>query len=227
MLVASSWSGGKDSCFACYKAMQEGHRVGCLVNFISNQYKRVSFHGVPANLIAKQAECMGIPLLQRETTMENYEAEFKEAINGLLKRGFEGVVFGDIYLQGHKDWVERVCSEIGVKAIEPLWGMATENVYRDFVKSAFQAIVVSAKSNLIGREWLGHSVDEEFLDYLKRTKIDLCGENGEYHTFTTDGPIFRKQIKIIEKKITNHNDHWFVDILRFGSEEKSTGVSSC
>jgi len=220
MILAASWSGGKDSCLACYKAMQQGHKVSYLANFVSKRYKRVSFHGTTAGLIAEQSRSIGIPLLQRETIGTDYEEQFKAAIGSLLEKGLEGMVFGDIYLQEHRDWVERVCSEIGVKALEPLWKMNTTDVYLEFVNLGFKAVVVSAKSDLIGREWLGHIIDKSFLEYLKRSGIDPCGENGEYHTFVTDGPIFNKQITVLKKDIVLRDGHWLMDIQDYIVENK-------
>jgi len=220
MIVAASWSGGKDSCLACYKAMQEGHRVASLVNFISQQHRRVSFHGIPAGLIFEQTRSVGVPLLQRETTGSNYEEQFKKAVGSLVEMGIEGMVFGDIYLQEHKDWVERVCGEIGVKALETLWGMDTKKVCLEFINLGFKAIVVSAKSDLIGKEWVGRYVDEEFLGYLKKSGIDLCGENGEYHTFVTDGPIFKKKIFVLEKETILRKNHWLINILNYSTTDK-------
>jgi len=220
MIAAASWSGGKDSCLACYKAMQEGHKVSHLANFVSQQYKRVSFHGTPANLIREQADSIGIPLLQRETTGDDYEVQFKKTIGSLLEFGIEGMIFGDIYLQEHRDWVERVCGEIGVKVLEPLWGINTKDVYLQFIRSGFSALVVSAKSDLIERDWLGRSINDEFLKYLEKRGIDVCGENGEYHTVVIDGPIFKKRIRILEKEIVLRNSHWFMNISGFLSEPK-------
>ena len=117
-----SWSGGKDSCSALYEARQKGYEISHLVNFISREFRRVSFHGTEARLIQLQSQAIGIPLLQKETTRDGYEQEFKEAIRSLLPKGIKGMVFGDIYLPEHKGWVERVCSEVGIRAIEPLWG---------------------------------------------------------------------------------------------------------
>lgn len=220
MIVAASWSGGKDSCLACYKAMQEGHKVASLVNFISQQYKRVSFHGIPADLIVEQARSIGIPLLQRETTGNDYEEQFKKAISSLVEVGIEGMVFGDVYLQEHRDWVEKVCSEVGVRVLEPLWGVNTKNVYSEFVDLGFEAIVVSVKSDLIQKDWVGHNVDKKFLEYLEKSRIDSCGENGEYHTFVTDGPIFTKRIVVLDEEIISRNDHWFANILKYTVENK-------
>jgi len=215
MSYISSWSGGKDSCFACYQAIGEGYNISHLLNFISKQYKRVSFHGTEAKLIQLQAEAIGIPLLQKETTWNGYEQEFKDTVKSLIPNGVTGMVFGDIYLQEHKDWVERVCRELGIEAIEPLWGQDPERVLLDFIDAGFEAIIVSAKSDLFDDKWMGRKVGREFLSYLKDNNIDLCGENGEYHTFVTDGPMFNKKIKITKSQPITRDGYWFLDTLEY------------
>ena len=211
----SSWSGGKDSCFACYEAMRQGYKVSHLVNFISKEFQRVSFHGTEAKLIQLQSRATGIPLLQKETTWDGYEQEFKEAVLSLIPSGVKGIVFGDVYLQEHKDWVERVCDELGIEAVEPLWGRNPGEVLSGFMNSGFEAVIVSAQSNLIDPEWIGHRVDSSFVDYLKHGDIDICGENGEYHTLVIDGPIFRRRIEIIQSRTTERDNHWFLDTSRY------------
>jgi len=211
----ASWSGGKDSCFACYEAICKDYDISYLVNFISQEYKRVSFHGTEAKLITLQAEAIDIPLLQKETTRNGYEQEFKDAIRSLTPNGINGMVFGDIYLQEHKDWVERVCRGLGIEAIEPLWGKEPEKTLLDFIDRGFEAIIVSAKSNLFNEEWIGRKADREFLRYLKENNIDVCGENGEYHTFVTGGPLFKKKIKIDKIRSIMRDGYWFLDTLEY------------
>ncbi len=215
MSYISSWSGGKDSCFACYKAICEGYNVSYLLNFISKEYKRVSFHGTEAKLIQLQAEAIGIPLLQKETTWNGYEQEFKDAVKSLVPNGVTGMVFGDIYLEEHKDWVERVCGELGIEAIEPLWGQDPERGLLDFIDAGFEATIVSAKSALFDDKWMGQKLDREFLSHLKDNNIDLCGENGEYHTFVTDGPMFKKKIKITKSQPIARDGYWFLDTIEY------------
>lgn len=217
MKICSSWSGGKDSCFALYEAMNSGYTVSCLVNTISKEYNRVRFHGTEAKLIQLQSEAIGIPLLQKETTAGAYEDDFKDAVRNLIFQGAEGMVFGDIDIQENRDWVERVCGDLGIKAVEPLWQRDREKILLDFMDKGFGAIVVSAKANLFGDEWVGHNVDREFLEYLKANNIDVCGERGEYHTFVTDGPLFKKRIEIIKSNIIQRNGYRFLDTKEYSS----------
>ncbi len=221
MNYIGSWSGGKDSCFACYKAMQSGYNISCLLNFISKEYKRVSFHGTEAKLIQLQAEALGLPLLQKEVTPNGYEQEFKEAVRSLIPDGARGMIFGDIYLQEHKDWVERVCRELGIEAIEPLWGQEPESVLLDFINEGFKAIIVSAKSELFGEEWIGQKVGRKFFKYLKENNINICGENGEYHTLVVHGPMFKKKIRITGTRSIRRNGYWFLDTLEYFLEKFS------
>jgi diphthine-ammonia ligase len=215
MSYISSWSGGKDSCLAAYLALGQGYEISHLVNFISREFKRVSFHGTEARMIQLQSRAIGIPLLQKKTTWEGYEQEFKEAVRRLLPGGIEGIVFGDIYLDEHREWVERVCAELGIAAIEPLWGKDTEKVFNDFIGAGFEAVIVSAQAELIDRGWVGRRLDRNFLSYLKTGNIDLCGENGEYHTLVVNGPLFKRGIKIIESKTINRDNRWLLDTVKY------------
>lgn len=218
-----SWSSGKDSCFACYKAISEGYKISYLINSISKDSDRVSFHGTEAKLVQLQAETIGIPLLQKETTKDGYEQEFKEAVKSLIPSGVGAMVFGDIYTQEHRDWVERVCGDLGIKPIMPLWGKDTEKILLEFIDTGFEAIVVSAKADLFDKEWFGRRVDREFLRYLQEKNIDACGENGEFHTLVVDGPLFNKKIVINESKPVIKEGfwkHWFLDIKKYELTKK-------
>ncbi len=211
----ASWSGGKDSCFACHRALSQDYKISHLVNFISRQYQRVSFHGTEKRIIQLQSQSIGIPVFQKETTPDGYEQEFKEAVRGLLPAGIKGMVFGDIYLDEHKEWVERVCGELGIEAVEPLWGKSPGNVLSDFIEAGFEAIIVGAKAELIDEEWVGRGVDRDFMNYLKSKDIDLCGENGEYHTLVVNGPLFKRKIEITESRTIKRDGYWFLDTVNY------------
>jgi len=215
MSYISSWSGGKDSCLAAYLALGQGFKISHLVNFISQEFGRVSFHGTEAKMIQLQSRAIGIPLLQKQTTWVGYELEFKEAVRSLLPQGIKGMIFGDIYLDEHKEWVERVCGELGIEAIEPLWEKDTEKAFTDFIDAGFEAVIVSASDELIDEGWVGQRMDRKFLAYLKARNIDLCGENGEYHTLVVNGPLFKRRIEIIESKTINRDNRWLLDTVKY------------
>ncbi len=175
----------------------------------------MSFHGTEAKLIQLQADAIGIPLLQKETTKSGYEWEFKEAVRSLIPKGIRGMIFGGIHLIEHRDWVYRVCGELGIETVEPLWRKDPEKILLEFLKADFKATIVSAESDLFDGEWIGRNVDREFLKYLKTNNIDVCGENGEYHTFVTDGPLFDKKIKINRSKVVLREGYWLLDTLEY------------
>jgi uncharacterized protein (TIGR00290 family) len=202
--------------------MRSGYNISHLVNFTSKEYGRVSFHGTETGLIQLQAKSIVKNLYQRETTKDGYEREFKEAICSLVPEGIEGMVFGDIYLQEHRDWTERVCSEIGIEAVEPLWGREPQEIMSEFIDVGFEAVVVAGQSEAIDAEWIGHRVDRDFVEYLERKGICPCGENGEFHTLVIDGPIFHKRIEIIEAQTIHRDNHWFLDTRRYQFTEKES-----
>jgi len=217
MDVVSSWSGGKDSCLACYKAIQSGHRVRYLLNFISSEYKRCCFHGMEADLLNLQAERIGIPLMQREVSpdMEQYEKEFKAAVSEVKTRGIQGMVFGDVYLDEHRDWVERVCKDLEIVSIEPLWNHSPLDVVEEFIDLGFKAMVVSCKADLLGKDFIGKYIDKDLVQELRMKNICPCGENGEFHTFVIDGPMFKRGIEILKSEPLLREGfwtHWFLDI---------------
>ncbi len=220
MILASSWSGGKDSCLAAYKAIRNGDEVKFLLNFTSSQYKRCCFHGIEAGLLSLQAELIGIPLIQKEMSddMENYEMEFKTAASDLKTKGIEGMVFGDVYLDEHKDWVERVCKDLEIATVEPLWKVPPQKLLEEFIELGFKAIVVSCKADLFGKDFVGRYLDGELLQELEMRKICPCGENGEFHTLVIDGPMFKREIEIVESEPVLREGfwrHWFLDIRRY------------
>ena len=226
MKVVASWSGGKDSCFACYKALTQGYEVSYLVNFISREFRRVSFHGTRAHLISRQAQAIGIPLIQHTIPpdMSLYEQTFKKAVSALRHNGVEGMVFGDIYLQEHRDWIERVCGELGITPVLPLWDMTPEHVLGEFIETGFEAVVISAKAYFFDEKWLGRRTDRDFLFDLKKLKqekkLDVCGEQGEYHTVVVDGPLFQKRVQVTYGSRVQRNGYWFLDIPRCRLELK-------
>jgi uncharacterized protein (TIGR00290 family) len=211
MRVAVSWSGGKDACFAAYEAKRQGHAVSHLLNFVTDGGSRIRAHGLEADVIRKQSLALGIPLVQAATSWEGYEAAFKKAVTGLKADGVTGVVFGDVYVQEHKDWVERVCREIGVTAMEPLWGIATEDLFARQIGAGFKGIVVSVKAGVVDEKWLGHAVDDEFAAWLRGKNLDVCGEKGEYHTLVVDGPGFLRPLKLRGGMPVNRGKHWFLE----------------
>jgi len=209
------WSGGKESALSLYRAKNEGIEITYLLNMLSEDGEYSRSHRIRKDCLRGQSEAIRIPIIQRKTSWENYEREFKSAVLELKENGLEAGVFGDVDLQEHRDWVERVCKDLGVKPILPLWKEKREKIIKDFIEANFKAIVIVTQANLLGKEWLGKKIDEEFIDNLKSlTNVDLCGEKGEYHTFVYDGPIFEKQVKFAVGKSVFKDEHWFLEVLK-------------
>jgi uncharacterized protein (TIGR00290 family) len=203
-----SWSGGKESALACYRAMQDPEvEVSYLLNMLSEDGRRSRSHGISSDLLKAQAEAIGIPILQRKTTWKTYEEEFKAAVSNM---DVAAGIFGDIDVAEHRDWVERVCKEIGIKPILPLWKGKREELMEEFIEVGFKAIVVATNPKALDEKWLGKEINRGFVDELKALgNVDLCGENGEYHTFVYDGPIFKKPIKFEVKNKVLKEKYWF------------------
>lgn len=223
MRVAASWSGGKESCLACYKAISDGFVVSHLLNFISKDGRCMS-HGVDYKLISAQSQAIEIPVVQREITWDLYEREFKIAVRELRQKGLEGIVFGDIQdIPQHEGWVDRVCSETDIKPVKPLWGRDPKQILTEFICKGFKAIVVKVKADLLGEEWLGREVDRSFvIDLLElEGRVHPCGEFGEYHTYVYDGPLFKRSIKIFDGEKVLKNGYWFLDVSKYQLFEKT------
>lgn len=222
MNVISLWSGGKDSCLACYKAKLEGYKISYLVNFTNSEGNNSISHGLPAQVIRKQASLTGIPFLQKAMPLVNYKEEFIKLVLELKKKdGIEGIVFGDIHLQEHKDWIEQVCIELKVKPVMPLWGCNTSELANEFIKNNFKAVIVATRLDILGQEWLGRKVDNNLLKELEnKGNIDPCGEKGEFHTFVYDGPMFKMPIEFRAGGRIFRDNHWFLEIAPLLKKKK-------
>lgn len=216
----ASWSGGKDGCLAAYRAQKQGYELRYLLNFISRESKRGCFHGLAGDILRYQGELIGIPLVQWEVSpdMQKYEEEFKAAVNQFKAKGITSMVFGDIYLEEHESWVERVCKELQITAVEPLWEVPVEKILNEFIKIGFKAVIVSCKADVMGKEYIGRMIDQSLIDELKRKGVCPCGEKGEFHTLVVDGPNFKKPLEILEAETIIKEGfwtHWFLDIKKF------------
>ncbi|MCM8791362.1 MAG: diphthine--ammonia ligase [Candidatus Omnitrophica bacterium] len=226
----ASWSGGKDSCLACYKAMCGGYDIKYLLNFISREYRRCCFHGVEEDLLKLQAQAIGIPLVQKAVTadMKEYEKEFKEAVAGLSSQDIGSIVFGDIYLADHASWVERVCGELEIKPVEPLWDEHPAKVLEEFIDAGFKAVIVSCQAEKLGEEFVGKCLEKNMVKEFEARGVCPCGENGEFHTLVVDGPIFRQKIELLASEKVFKKDfweYWFLDIKKYRLSDKQVDFS--
>jgi len=220
MKVFCSWSGGKDSCLSCYKAMLEGHDVAYLFTMFATTGRYTRSHRLSKELLLAQSQAIGIPVYCRRASWNTYEREFKRALAFFKGKGVQGGVFGDLHVNEHREWMERVCAEPEIIPLLPLWGIAGKDLLGQFIKAGFEAMVIAVKDGLLGTDWLGRRIDQQFMNEMEKEASDICGENGEYHTLVVDGPIFRKRIAIRDTRVVKRKEVSFLEILNFELKEK-------
>jgi uncharacterized protein (TIGR00290 family) len=196
--ILISWSGGKDSSLALYEIQKSrDYEVAALITTITSDYDRVSMHGLRTILLDKQASSLNIPLekifISKNASNDEYESRLKEVLLKYKQLGIRDVVFGDLFLEEIKKYREALLQKIGMQCVFPIWKRDTVKLAKKFIELGFKAITVCVDSNVLGKEFAGREFDEHFLDDLPKA-IDPCGENGEFHTFTYDGPVFNTPI---------------------------------
>lgn len=207
-----SWSGGKDACLALYRAMQEGGVPRFLVTMLYEDGKASRGHKLPIDLVNKQALSIGIPLIARKTSWEGYESALLSILGELRLEGIEVGIFGDIELEGHREWVSRVCSLVDMHAYLPLWGNKRGDLLDELLNAGFKATIVAVRENVLDRRFLGMTLDKALLQEFTDLGIDASGEAGEYHTVVTDGPIFSSPLLLEAKGENLFDGHWFLDV---------------
>jgi len=193
-----NWSGGKDSSLALYKILQtKEFHVEYLLTTLSKEFKRISQHGVREILLDQQSESIGIPLsklyMPDNPDMETYNNMLEEALNRFKNNGINYAIFGDIFLEDLRVYREKQLNSLNYTGIFPLWKQPTAKLAREFLQSGFKAIIVCIDEMQMDKRFIGKEFDASFLNELP-DKIDPCGENGEFHTYVYDGPIFKQKI---------------------------------
>jgi diphthine-ammonia ligase len=220
--VFVSWSGGKDCCLAFYRALKNGLDPRCLVNMVTADGKRSCSHGMSADIIKKQAEVLGIAIAQKPTTDTNYEEVFTATLKELKKEGITGGVFGDIDFNAHREWIERVCGNAGMKVYLPLWLEDQSKLMEEFIDAGFKSVIVAVKADILGQEVLGKTIDRKFQAYIAGLNkgITPCGEAGEFHSLVIDGPLFKKKLVIKDSQKVTRGEHHFLVIKRIELKSK-------
>jgi uncharacterized protein (TIGR00290 family) len=208
-----NWSSGKDSALALYKVLQEKEcSVDLLITNVNEEFERVSMHGLHEELLEKQAESIGINLQKNyfpaDVTMDLYNELMQQKMQTLLEQKYTHAIFGDIFLEDLKKYRETKLAEVGITGVFPLWKKDTKKVLEEFLALGFKAITVCVNAKLLGEEFVGRVIDQQFIDDLPKN-VDVCGENGEFHTFVFDGPNFAFPIdfKIGEKVLKSYTLH--------------------
>jgi uncharacterized protein (TIGR00290 family) len=216
--VLFTWSGGKDSVLALYEIQKrDDQEVVALLTTLTEGYDRISMHGVRSILLEHQANSLGLPIekvyISKNSSNEEYEAKMREVLQKYLTGGVSSVVFGDIFLEDLRKYREDNLSKIGMKAIFPIWKRNTVELARGFIDLGFKAVITCVDSNVLDKAFVGRLYDQQFLSELPST-VDPCGENGEFHSFVYDGPIFEKRVSYTKGEIVfRDNRYWYCDLM--------------
>lgn len=231
-----NWSGGKDSAFALHKYIQHDNpEISCLLTTVNESFNRVSMHGVRTELLERQAENIGIPLvkvmLPEMPDMPTYEKIMRGSLIKLKADGIRTAVFGDIFLEDLRKYREEKLAELDFKCLFPLWKIPTKKLIAEFIDIGFKAVTVCVDERFLDKSFVGRGIDRSFVNELP-DNVDPCGENGEFHSFVYDGPIFKEPVEfktgeIVYRKYSRHGQEgepddttapfdtgfWYCDLL--------------
>jgi uncharacterized protein (TIGR00290 family) len=214
--VLFCWSGGKDSAMALHVLRQQRDvRIAALLTTVTDGYDRISIHGVRRTLLLRQAAALGLPLCEvripPQCVNPIYEERMRDALRSQKENGVHGVAFGDIFLQDLREYRERNLAQVEMTAIFPIWNRDTRGLAQDFCALGFRAIAVCVDPKKLSREFAGRELDESFFHDLP-PGVDACGENGEFHTFVYDGPIFSSAIAVERGEVVERDGFYFCDL---------------
>jgi len=200
-----NWSGGKDSSLCLHKILQdERYNVNCLLTSVNAAHDRISMHGVRRELLNEQAKSIGLPLhtieLPEQPGMLEYEQAMLQQVTNLKAAGYTNAVFGDIFLEDLKVYREQKLATVDIQCVFPLWKISTQDLMNEFLALGFKAIIVCVNEKFLDRSFCGRLIDDSFVRDLP-PGVDVCGENGEYHSFVFDGPIFNYPIPYTKGEI--------------------------
>lgn len=213
---ALSWSGGKDSALALWRLRAQGIEPEALITTVTDVHDRISMHGVRRELLAAQADSLGIPLVEIPIppgcVNEVYEARMAEAFAAPPLRDVEAVAFGDLFLEDIRAYREQRLTASGRHGLFPVWGQDTSALASEFIAAGFQAYIACLDPRVLDASFAGRRYDESLLADLP-AGVDPCGENGEFHTFVSAGPIFREPIACRTGEVVEREGFVFCDLL--------------
>jgi len=213
-----SWSGGKDSALALHELLGAGDlEVSALMTVLTEGYDRISFHGVRRALLEVQAASIGLPIekvaIPERASMQEYESRMREALERHREAGVTAVAYGDLHLEDVRDYRERLLRGMGLRAVFPVWKRDTREFAHTLIEQGFEAVITCVDSEALDRKFVGRIYDERFLSELP-PGVDPCGENGEFHTFAYDGPLFEKEVRFkVGDVALRENRFYFCDLI--------------
>ena len=195
MKFVISYSGGKESALSLHKAIQMGHSPILLLTTFNADRNHSYSHGISETIFNRIADALAIPSLLVKTTDADYTRDFENALSYAKNMGAEACVFGDVDIEGHFTWCNERCKNAGIEALFPLWGRDRKDVVYDCIDSGFVANISVVNTKHLSDSFLGQQLTKEVADSIAQQGADICGENGEYHTFVSDGPVFRHPVQ--------------------------------
>jgi uncharacterized protein (TIGR00290 family) len=213
-----SWSGGKDSAMALYALLESGrYEIVSLLTTVSTQYERISHHGVRVELLEQQAAALGIRLHklylpQADCSLEDYEALMKKAMLEYKNKGVLTVAFGDVFLQDLRQYRQCNLAKVGMEAIFPIWGRDTTEIVRTFIGLGFKAYLTCVDSEKLGKDFAGRLIDADLIRDLP-DGVDPCGENGEFHSYVYNGPVFQWPVDVSIGEVVLRDVRYFADLM--------------
>ncbi len=219
MKLAVLFSGGKDSCYATYLAKQTGHKLTCLISIFSENPDSFMFHTPNIKLVEKQAQIMDLPLIT-ETTKGEKEEELKDLEKAIKeakkKHKIQGIVTGALYSEYQKSRIENICKKLKLKCMNPLWQKDEIDYLKELIKNNFKVIITGVAAYPLDDSWLGREIDNAFItdvkELLQQHQIHPAGEGGEFETLVLNCPLFKKELKILGKKVSGEKNSWRMDI---------------
>jgi diphthine-ammonia ligase len=210
MNIGCSWSGGKDSCFALMDTLRKDFQLRALVNMMNENGLISRSHGLPISILQQQADAMNVSLITRATSWDKYQDNFVESLE-IIANDYDvkAIVFGDIDLQQHRDWEEMVCTKAGLTAILPLWKKDRKELVMKMLNEGIECMIVSCNTTM-GERFPGRVMTLKLVAELEKMGIDVCGENGEFHTVVINCPLFQHAIKLPAYSTILHENYWFL-----------------
>lgn len=214
MKFVMSYSGGKDSAFALYRMLQKGHQCVGLLVMMNTDMERSWFHGIAIELLEEIAEALELPLYPCYSKGDTYHLQMENLLKDLQGQGVEACVFGDIDIEEHRTWCEARCNQVGMQAIFPLWQENRRKIVEESIALGFVSIIKCIQHTQLPTSLLGKALDMRMLDVFDQSGIDVCGEAGEYHTVSIDGPCFKHCVDIELKDQLSFGTRTVIDIRK-------------
>ena len=208
----ASWSGGKDSAMAYYRAIQSGMAPNRLLTMFQEDEEVSKSHALPLEVVQAQASRLDVPLMIRGAGWDDYEAKFIHAMDECRDAGITHGIFGDIDLEGHLEWVQKTCSKSDIIPIHPLWQEPRRSILEELLAVGFEAVIVVVNTNMMPAKYVGRTFTRELMDELEELGIDSCGESGEFHTVVVDGPIFSSRIPVTFGDVRENEGYMFLTV---------------